>query len=88
MGDGTHAEYFQSLRPGSNIVTFEIPKWLESFIVENAISQYKYKTNPLSQGGLAPKIVDVGTPGQSYELPSIWAAWLQEYAIPGSGKVK
>ena len=44
--------------------------------------------DPLNQGWLAPKRVDPTTPGRSYELPSMWAEWLEEVAIPGSGNVK
>ncbi|WP_283150486.1 filamentous hemagglutinin N-terminal domain-containing protein [Silvimonas soli] len=88
MGDSSHAQYFQSLRPGSTITSFEIPSWLDDFIQKNAIPQDFYRSNPLNQGGLAPKIVDITTPGNSYELPPPWAHWLQENAIPGSGKVQ
>jgi filamentous hemagglutinin len=86
-GTAEHARYFQQLRPGSRITTFEVPQWLDDFIRQEAIPQRGYRTNPLNQGGLAPKIVDPTTPGRSYELPSIWAEWLQEYAVPGSGRV-
>ena len=68
------------------ICTFDTPKWLGDFIEENAIPQNGYRNNPKNQGGYAPKIVDPTTPGKSYELPSIWSDWLEEYAIPGSGK--
>ncbi|WP_080727598.1 hypothetical protein [Ralstonia solanacearum] len=61
---------------------------MHDFIKESAIPQFGYKSNPLNQGGLAPKIVDPTTPGMSYELPSIWGKWLQESAVPGSGKVR
>lgn len=44
--------------------------------------------NPLNQGELAPKHVDPTTPGRSYVLPLVWAEWLEEVAIPGSGNVK
>ncbi|SIO96659.1 hemagglutinin repeat-containing protein [Vibrio spartinae] len=87
IGDIEHARYFQSLRPGSEITSFDIPKWMDDFIEESAIPQVNYKSNPLSQGGLAPKIVDPTTPGRSYELPSIWTQWLEETAVKGSGKV-
>jgi filamentous hemagglutinin len=86
-GTPEHAYYFQQLRPGSTITKFEIPKWLDDFIIEYAIPQKNYQSNPLNQGRLAPKIVDPTTPGRSYELPSIWAGWLQENAIPGSGTI-
>jgi hypothetical protein len=87
-GTAQHARYFQQLRgPGSRITTFEIPQWLDDFIRQEAIKQYGYRTNPLNQGRLAPKIVDPRQPGRSYELPRIWAEWLKEYAIPGSGRV-
>ncbi|WP_261314218.1 hemagglutinin repeat-containing protein [Burkholderia latens] len=88
IGDSAHAEYFKTLRPNSSVTSFEIPAWLDDFIQENAIPQYRYNSNPLNQGGLAPKIVDPTTPGRSYELPSPWGQWLQENAVPGSGKVK
>jgi YD repeat-containing protein len=87
IGDPAHAEYFLSKRPGADITSFEIPKWMSDFIHEEAIPQVNYKSNPLNQGGLAPKIVDPTTPGRSYELPSVWAKWLEEVAIPGSGKI-
>ena len=86
IGDPVHAEYFLSKRPGADITSFEVPKWMSDFIHEEAIPQVGYKTNPLNQGGLAPKLVDPTTPGLSYELPPIWAKWLEEVAIPGSGK--
>ena len=88
IGDPAHAAYFQTLRPGSSIVSFEIPPWMDGFIQETAIPQAGYRSNPLNQGGLAPKIVDPTTPGRSYELPSVWAKWLEENAIPGSGKIQ
>uniref|UniRef100_UPI001F393E31 hypothetical protein n=1 Tax=Shewanella algae TaxID=38313 RepID=UPI001F393E31 len=37
IGDLEHAEYFQSLRPGSEITSFEIPKWMDDFIQSEAI---------------------------------------------------
>ena len=89
IGDGgAHSQYFQALRPGSTVTSFEIPSWMHDLIQENAIPQDFYTSNPLNQGGLAPKITDINTPGLSYELPSPWGQWLQENAIPGSGKVK
>lgn len=58
------------------------------FILDEAIPQLDYNSNPRSQGGLAPKITDPSTPGLSIELPRIWAEWMQEIAISGSGKVQ
>ena len=87
MGDPEHARYFLSKRPGADITSFEIPKWMHDFIQGEAIPQANYRSNPMNQAGLAPKIVDPTTPGRSYELPPIWAKWLEEVAIPGSGKV-
>jgi hypothetical protein len=87
IGDPAHAEYFLSKRPGADITSFEIPKWMSDFVGREAIPQVNYKTNPLNQGGLAPKIVDPSTPGLSYELPPVWAKWLEEVAVPGSGKI-
>ncbi|SFG44202.1 RHS repeat-associated core domain-containing protein, partial [Proteus mirabilis] len=89
IGDSKHAEHFKNIRGGdAEVVSFEIPKWFDDFIKENAIPQKGYRTNPLNQQGMAPKIVDPTTPGDSYELPKIWAKWLEENSVPGSGKVK
>jgi filamentous hemagglutinin len=64
-----------------------VPVTRGDFIESEAIPQFGYRSNPMNQGGLAPKIGDTTTPGVSYELPPIWAKWLEEVAIPGSGKV-
>ncbi|MBL1230542.1 hypothetical protein IW492_15025 [Enterococcus sp. BWB1-3] len=59
---------------------------MDDLIKENAISQNGYKTNPLNQGGTAPKIVDKGVfdkfnfEGVAYELPDPINQWLVEYA--------
>lgn len=87
-GDSTHADYFLSKRPGAQVYEFEVPKWFDDFVRENAIPQQNYNANPMNQGGLAPKTVDPTTPGQSYELPPIWTTWLNEVAIPKSGKIR
>lgn len=83
-GNDEHAKHFLNIR-GSNakIVEFDVPKWLDDFINENAIPQKGYKSNPQNQGGTAPKIVDPTTPGNSYELPAPWVEWLEEYAKNG-----
>lgn len=87
IGDASHAEYFQNLRGSeSSITSFKIPSWLNDFIEETAIPQYGYRDNPLNQRMMAPKITDPTTPGRSFELPPVWTKWLEEYALPGSGK--
>lgn len=88
IGDASHAAHFQTLRPGSTVTSFEIQTWMDDFIQESAVPQLGYRSNLLNQGGLAPKIVDPTTPGRSYELPSPCGKWLEENAVPGSGKVK
>jgi filamentous hemagglutinin len=86
VSDREHAEYFlKDKRPGAQVVSFEIPDWMYKLIEENAIPQRGYKTNPRNQGGLAPKIVDPHQPGKSFELPPIWADWLQQNHVKGSG---
>ncbi|WP_027085548.1 hypothetical protein [Cohnella panacarvi] len=83
-GTREHAEYFQQKRGnGAEIVEVEVPNWFDDFVKENAIPQYKYNSNPLNQGGAAPKVVDPSTPGTSYEFPAPWIQWLEEY-----GKIK
>ena len=88
IGSREHAEYFQSLRPGSRIASFRVPRWFDDLIQESAIPQFGYNRNPANQGGLAPKIVDPNQPGLSLELPPIWSRWLNEVVVPGSGKVQ
>lgn len=56
-----------------------MPKWFDDFLQENAIPQINYKTNPLNQGGTVPKITDITTPGNAFELPAPWIEWLEEY---------
>jgi hypothetical protein len=58
--------------------------WMADFIEESAIPQAGYRTNPLNQRCYS-SVSDPTTPSRSYELPSIWAEWLEEVAIPGSG---
>jgi hypothetical protein len=87
-GSNNHAEYFATKRgQGTEIVQFDIPKWMDDMIEEYAIPQPGYRSNPANQNSLAPKIVDPTTPGRSYELPSVWSEWINENAIQGSGKV-
>jgi hypothetical protein len=86
-GNLDHVNHFLNLRPGAYVVKFEVPSWFDDMIKEYAIPQSNYTTNPLNQGGIAPKLVDPTTPGLSYELPQIWSKWLNENAIRGSGKI-
>ena len=80
-GNADHANYFLNKRgKGAEIVEFDVPKWFDDFLNEYSIPQKNYTKNPLNQGGLAPKIVDPTTPGNSYELPAPWIEWLEEYA--------
>jgi hypothetical protein len=87
VGDLAHAQYFQSLRPGSQIFSFELPRSVDDLIKTQAQPQFKYSMNPLNNGGQAPKIVDPTTPGNSLELPPNWAQILEDNLIPGSGQI-
>ena len=80
IDSGEHAEYFLNKRGGNaTVVEVEVPKWFDDFLQENSIPQVNYKTNPLNQGGAAPKIADITTPGNCFELPAPWIEWLEEY---------
>ena len=80
IDNGEHSQYFLNKRGGdAQIVEVDVPKWFDDFLQENAIPQVNYKSNPLNQGGAAPKITDISTPGNSFELPSPWIEWLEEY---------
>jgi hypothetical protein len=87
IGNDSHVEYFLTQRPGGEVVSFKIPKWMDDFIEESSLPQLKAKTNPLYDKATTPLKNDPTTPGCSVELPPIWAEWLEEVAIPGSGKV-
>ena len=87
VGNLDHARYFQSKRPGSEIFSFDVPKWFDDFVQETKIPQKGYRTNPLNQGRTAPKIVDPHQPGLSLELPPVWSEWLNEVVVPGSGRI-
>lgn len=80
IDDGEHAEYFLDRRgDNTQIVEVDVPKWFDDFLQENAVSQINYKKNPLNQSGTAPKITDISTPGNCFELPAPWIEWLEEY---------
>jgi hypothetical protein len=88
ISDAVHAEYYQfDPRPGGEVASFEVPRWLLDFIEQYSIPQRNYRSNPRNQEGFAPKIVDPRQPGRSYELNELWAKWLEEQAIPGSFRV-
>jgi hypothetical protein len=77
---GEHAQYFLNKRGGdAQIIEIDVPKWFDDFLQENVIPQVNYKTNPYNQGGAAPKITDITTPGNCFELPAPWIEWLEEY---------
>lgn len=79
IDNGEHAQYFLNKRGGdASIVEVEVPKWFDDFLQENAIPQFNYSNNPLNQGGTAPKITDITTPGNSFELPAPWIEWFEE----------
>lgn len=82
---GEHAHYFKHEVRGGNadIVEFDVPKWFDDFLKENTIPQTGYKSNPLNQGGTAPKLVDPTKPGNSFEVPSPWVEWIEEHAKNG-----
>jgi RHS repeat-associated protein len=86
IGDLKHAQHFLQLRPGGKIYSFEIPKWMDDFIEAEKIPQFGAKDN-LKSSKLYPQEVDITTPGRSYQLPSVWAKWLEETAINGTGKI-
>ena len=79
IDNGEHAQYFLNKRGGdAYIIEIEVPKWFDDFLQENAIPQFNYSNNPLNQGGAAPKITDITTPGNCFELPAPWIEWLEE----------
>lgn len=82
--DLEHAQYFRDTRrPGGEIVEFEVPKYLDDLIRENAIPQTNAKLNPRYQDGMAPQIVDPTTKGTSYGLPDPFVRWIEEYGTNG-----
>ena len=82
--DLEHAQYFRDTRrPGGEIVEFEVPKYLDDLIRENAIPQANAKLNPGYQDGMAPQIVDPTTKGTSYGLPDPFVRWIEEYGTNG-----
>ena len=80
-----HSAYFKGKREGAYIVEVEVPKYVDDIINENVISQQGYKSNPLNQNGMAPKLVDEGVfmrngfEGHAFELPAPINQWFIEY---------
>ena len=85
IDNGEHSTYFKNEVRGNEAYTveFEVPKWFDDLLQENTISQDGYRSNPLNQGGTAPKLTDISTPGRSYELPAPWSEWIEEVATNG-----
>ncbi|MBC1779021.1 pre-toxin TG domain-containing protein [Listeria booriae] len=79
-----HATYFRDTkRPGGEIIEFKVPKALDDLLHETKVDQYRYTQNPKNQGGMAPKVVDPTTPGDSFEFPAPWVEWIEESAHSG-----
>ena len=85
IDNGEHSNYFKNEVRGneSYTVEFEVPKWFDDLLQDNTISQEGYRSNPMNQGGTAPKLTDTSTPGRSYELPAPWSEWIEEVATNG-----
>ena len=85
IDNGEHSTYFKNEVRGNEAYTveFEVPKWFDDLLQENTISQDGYRSNPLNQGGTAPKLTDISTPGRSYELQAPWSEWIEEVATNG-----
>ena len=84
IDNGEHAQYYiKNKRPGGDIYEFEVPKWLDDMVQEYIIPQRGYRSNPLNQGGTAPSLNDIETPGICVEFPAPWIEWIEEYASNG-----
>lgn len=84
IDNGEHSQYYvENKRPGADIYEFEVPKWFDDMVQEYTIPQEGYKSNPLNQSGMAPKLTDPTKPGKSYEFPAPWVEWIEEYATNG-----
>ena len=84
IDNGEHSQYYiKNNRPGADIYEFEVPKWLDDMVKEYTVPQAGYKSNPLNQGGSAPKLTDLTTPGTCIEFPAPWIEWIEEYATNG-----
>ena len=84
IDNGEHAQYYiKNKRPGGDIYEFEVPKWLDDMVQEYIIPQRGYRSNPLNQGGTAPSLNYIETPGICVEFPAPWIEWIEEYASNG-----
>lgn len=86
IDNGEHSQYFlKNHRPGGEIVEFDVPKWFDDMVKEFQIPQECASTNPMNQGGMAPKVVDPTKVknGRCIEFPPPWIEWLNEYAKNG-----
>lgn len=82
IDDGAHSQYFLNKRGDDAVILeFDVPKWFDDFLQESTIPQFGAKSNPMNQGGMAPRLTDPSTPGRSFELPAPWIEWLEEYAF-------
>lgn len=82
IDSGEHSQYFLNKRGDDAVILeFDVPKWFDDFLQESTIPQFGAKSNPMNQGGMAPRLTDPSTKGRSFELPAPWIEWLEEYAF-------
>lgn len=72
-------------RPNGTIVEFEVPKWLDDKLKQDAIPQHKSGSNTLNNN--SPQIVDYNQPGNPFGIKESWQTLIEENYIKGSVKV-
>ncbi|WP_155854885.1 fibronectin type III domain-containing protein [Cellulophaga baltica] len=72
-------------RPNGEIIEFEVPKWLDDKLKQEAIPQYKSGLNTLNDN--SPQIVDYNQPGNPFGIKMSWQTLIEENYIKGSVKI-
>ena len=72
-------------RPGGITIEFEVPKWLDDQLKEEAIPQHRAGSNPLNNN--SPQIVDPLQPGHPFGIKEIWQTLIEDNYIEGSARI-
>jgi len=81
--------YYPASRPGGQIISFEIPRWLDEQMKSESIPQHSASSNNFnSRTNPRPQMVDPNRPGDPFGISENWINLFLQYYIRGSGKIE
>ena len=81
--------YYPASRPGGQIISFEIPRWLDEQMKSESIPQHSASSNNFNnRTNPRPQMVDPNRPGDPFGISENWINLFLQYYIKGSGKIE